>query len=700
MRSPAPPPLVRTLRVLAFLLVGLALLDPSLPRSTPEPLEVLVMRGDGRVSDPATDPGLREILEELEAGPLPSRGPAFGRAPRAPGIRLRTEPHPGIRATILLGARLPDDPPAGTPWVLLPPPENAPPPLRVAPPGPLLPRTTLPLELHLLHTPPGTAASALPLRLEGSFPPTGDTLRWLPLARGRMAEETGGVGSGLRARLLLPALPRAFPPAPAPLPSGNVAMDGSSEEEAAHPPFRDSPWLGVVRVEDRVHAQLLLRPQPHPRHLLVLEPRPAWGSTFLRRALEGDPRITLHARTDLAPGIRTQVGDPPPSVATPGALDPFDLVVVAPSERLDPGERVALSRWVREGGGSLLLLPEGSRDGAEPGVGDPWAPLHGGGMLRERHWTEPSPLRLPEPEPGEAGGKGADRPPPLRARSTLSPAVLPEAGAPLLLTPEGDPVLWEVPRGAGLVVVSGALDAWEHRDPALSEWEGFWPDLLTRLAHRRPPALELAWEGEIPGSGGGVVPPGGWVTLVLTLRSGEGVPGGAPPPLAFSLQGPSHTEGGVSAERRRPIHPDLRHGPWPGVTSARFRAPEAEGLWWVEVEGAVAGPVEGVEAGTGEGERSGPGGSTLRAHLPLFVTRDAPPALGDPLPLVEAWARGGGGRVVSHAERASLPAEIVAAVAPDLAPERWHPMRSPLWILPLLLLLGLEWGWRRRRGLP
>jgi hypothetical protein len=33
------------------------------------------------------------------------------------------------------------------------------------------------------------------------------------------------------------------------------------------------------------------------------------------------------------------------------------------------------------------------------------------------------------------------------------------------------------------------------------------------------------------------------------------------------------------------------------------------------------------------------------------------------------------------------------------APVQIHPMRYALWLLPFTLLLGAEWGWRRRHGL-
>ncbi len=702
MKHPPPPPLVRGLRGLAFLLVGFALLDPSFERDTPEPLEVLVMRGDGRPLDSASDPDLEAALEGLAAGSIPpARGWArLGRSPSAPGIRLRTEAHEGIRATVLLGSRLPDDPPLGTPWVVLPPDGASPPPLRVAPPGPLIPETTLPVEVRLRHpatlSRPGASFPEYPLRLEGAFPATADSAAWVPLgaglAGGAGAREVAGAEaeSGI---LLLPPLAFLSPAAAFP-----GSPPGGADDPALHPA---PPGLGVIRVQDRVHAQFLLHPQPRPQQVLVLEPRPSWGSTFLRRGLEGDARVTLHVRTDLAPGVRSQVGTPPSSVADPAALDPFHLVVVAAPETLDPGERTALGRWVREGGGSLLLLllPESAQERAGSATPDPWAFLHGGGAMRERRWAEPTPMRPPDRGAVQPGENGEGRPPPLRARSALLPHTLPGAGEALLLTPDGDPVLWEVPRGEGLVVVSGAPDAWEHRDPSLSGWEDFWSALLLRLAHRRLPAVDLRWAGEIPGPGGGVATPGEWLTLALSVRDESGRREGGPPRVTLSFDGPAPAGGGGRADGRGGENGASPQWVWDSPRGAppsggslrttgttRFPAPREEGLWWVAVEVASGAPAAG--------------GSGFQARLPLFVSRDAPPPLGDPFPLLDAWARSGGGRVVPHAELAHLPAEIVAAVAPDRVPERWHPMRNPWWILPLVLLLGAEWGWRRQRGRP
>jgi hypothetical protein len=65
-----------------------------------------------------------------------------------------------------------------------------------------------------------------------------------------------------------------------------------------------------------------------------------------------------------------------------------------------------------------------------------------------------------------------------------------------------------------------------------------------------------------------------------------------------------------------------------------------------------------------------------------------------------AWTTGRSGAVFPESRMGELSAALVAATGGEVLPRRWHPMRSPWWIIPFALLLGYEWWARRRRGLP
>jgi hypothetical protein len=68
--------------------------------------------------------------------------------------------------------------------------------------------------------------------------------------------------------------------------------------------------------------------------------------------------------------------------------------------------------------------------------------------------------------------------------------------------------------------------------------------------------------------------------------------------------------------------------------------------------------------------------------------------------LLSAWARATGGDTLPADAIDAMPATIARLAAGAGTPARWHPMRSPWWLLVLGLALSAEWALRRRRGLP
>lgn len=184
---------------------------------------------------------------------------------------------------------------------------------------------------------------------------------------------------------------------------------------------------------------------PGVHGVVVYDGRPSWTSTFVRRAVEGDPRFEVRARSRLGPDVSVNSADSIRlDVAT---LEWASTVIVGGPEALAAGDVEALDRFVRERGGTLILLPDRE-------VSGPIARLVPAG-LRERLEREPL-----------ATG-------PLRATELL--VAKPRDGAHALLsTLEGDAVVVASPMGEGRVIFSGALDAWRYRSGADDGFDGFW----------------------------------------------------------------------------------------------------------------------------------------------------------------------------------------------------------------------------------
>jgi len=205
--------------------------------------------------------------------------------------------------------------------------------------------------------------------------------------------------------------------------------------------------------------------------VLVFDPRPSWGSTFVRRALEDDPRFHVEHRARVAPSVSAGTAN---GRLDPRALGEASVVIVGGLEALTASDVDLLERFVRVRGGTLVLLPEQRPSGAAarlfPGV-----------------WTEQL-------------ASGSERIGQLRASEILR-----TDGAPIASTVLGSsgpaPSLVLVPAGNGTVVVSGAMDAWRYRQADDNAFDRFWRSLVAD-AGAASAALTLDFDRDLgsPGS--------------------------------------------------------------------------------------------------------------------------------------------------------------------------------------------------------
>jgi hypothetical protein len=650
------PSLPLVLRALAVTIVALALLDPSLPSGRYADRVVAVVSAEELGADRAATAAERDGTTWVDRV-------AERMADRFTVIRGA---YPGASATVLAGDHLPAALTEGDLFLASPIFLAHPDPVGAGTLPPVLPRVTRveaprrvsPESLIPVHAwiargngdPMGTGVG----ETEASFRAT---LRM----DGVVVSDTvfpGSVGDSSPAVLRFEVVPSRRGPLPLRLEvTGVNAGDGTAHTST---------------------ADFLVDVAPREWRVLFFDGRPSWMSTFVRRAVESDPRFAVRSRTVTSPGLATQFGAPPASLGTAGALDSLDVVVVGAPELLSESDTDALQAFMEMRGGSVLLLLDREASGPHDRLTGVTSWTRGGGA---------EPVRL---TPDARGGLES---PGLHARSMIWPDPLPPAGRAVVTTPAGDPVVWRRPGGKGRLIVSGALDNWQFRDPETTHFEPVWREIVGEAADLAPRALEAEWIGSHQGGGwgigaaSGIAPPGGVLRFGITLRDAPapGTSVTAVATLAGSAGGSEVPVAGGDFDRMVPLWPTEV----PGRFEGRLRTPVAPGPHRMDVLVEVDGQ--------GGGEQ---GGGRLAAALPLVVLADAAPPPPDDPALMAAWAASRGGTLRASDELADLEAEILQAVGAEGPSDPWHPMRSPWWILPLALLLGGEWAWRRRRGLP
>lgn len=407
------------------------------------------------------------------------------------------------------------------------------------------------------------------------------------------------------------------------------------------------PGAGVHRVrvavttegsEYTANADLAVVVRDRRLRVLAYEARPSWPLAFARRSLELDPLfdVTTLVRTT-SRSATTSVGAPV-SVATLQA-DRFDAILVGAPEALSAAEVRALEAFVARRGGALLLFPDRRlADNVRSAFDLPaWDEV-----IVDRPLTTVGPapaLRTSELllAPRDGGGLQAI----AGVRHGADDRVL----------------VGSLTRGAGRIIVSGALDAWRYRaDPEVA-FDNFWRGLVADAAATAPPPITVTVEPS-------VARPGDELMVSVSLRPSEFDGGGDAILIPAVTAQIASGEGSAEVIRLWP-------GAAPGTFQARTRAPRP-GNYSASVR------IEGASA-------------------------DAPLVVADDVVHAVPWSSGAlsfaavvsGGAMVTTVD--DLESRL-GTIEPRELEQRTWPMRSPWWIVPFAGLLCAEWALRRRTG--
>ena len=379
-------------------------------------------------------------------------------------------------------------------------------------------------------------------------------------------------------------------------------------------------------------------------NVLFYDGRPSWQSTFVRRALERDARFVITSRVTTSRAISRAAGQPPQTI-TPESLDPFDVVVVGAPESLSINDVAGVEGYLRRRAGNVVLLYDKNEAGSiDRLTGIPaWRSESVRSAVAIRRTTSSSDsvraTELLAPARPPAGAHAV-------ARSTRS------SSDTLLRT-----VVWSAPVGAGQVIVSGALDAWQFRD---ASFDRFWQSLIGEAADGASSELATAL-------GHTLLRPGETTDLMVTLQSAAFAD-----LSAVSSSSASVTAAVESAGQTIPLWPDRA----PGSLRGRIRAPARPGTYRVVVQSNGA-----------------------RAVLPFVVAATFNRAEPDQRTAIGAFALSRKGSAVQAAKVDELPGLLSRALRPERRREATHPLRSFWWMFAFTLLLSAEWWIRRRSGL-
>ncbi len=383
--------------------------------------------------------------------------------------------------------------------------------------------------------------------------------------------------------------------------------------------------------------------------VLFFDPRPSWQSTFVRRAIEGDDRFVVASRVVTSKNISTDAGSPPSSLDDLTGVGRFDAVIVGAPEALTDRDVTGLEAILRRRAGSVVLL-------FDDHVAGPYQRLIG-----TSPWSTNAAGRVESilPVTGDTAG--------LRAADIAWPTHLPD-GATVLAgiaptkgstTPRA-PIVWQLPVGAGRVIVSGALDAWKYRDASVSGFDAFWRNVVANAANAAPPPVTLSLSSS-------VLEPNESADVTVTVRDAALHPLPANADVSAAIEAASG-----DSQETVVLWPDGA----PGELRGQVRAPMAPGVYRVAV--------------TASGNK---------ADAAMIVARHVARPDPDERALLATWVGAHGGIALSASRLSQLPAAIRAVVHPAPRPVRWHPMRAVWWLLPFAGCLSLEWYWRRKKGL-
>jgi len=405
-------------------------------------------------------------------------------------------------------------------------------------------------------------------------------------------------------------------------------------------------------------ADTITRVERSPWAVFAFDPRPAWMSTFVRRALEGDNRFAVTGRTVTSRSVATSTPGAPHDLGNPTSLDRFDAIVVGAPDALTAGDVASLEAYLSRRDGAVILLWDVRPTGPAVGLT---------GVERWQFDTRAA-------DRGIAAAAGT-----LRASDLAWPARLP-IGADVVGLADATSVaaadsthpaaaIWRADHGAGRVVVSGALDAWRYRDAPQSAFDAVWRQIVADAAEASPAPLAIRVTPA-------VARPGETLTIHAIVRDAElAAAGPAAAGTAASIQSAMALK---LIDAASGLATTLRAWPdgAPGRFAATTSAPAPPGRYVIDA-------------------RSG----SMSATADLVVDPAAGRASAGESDALAAWAASRGGRVVSESATADVAAAIRRLAPSAAAPAPTHPMRSPWWIAPMTLLLGIEWLTRRRKGL-
>ena len=310
-------------------------------------------------------------------------------------------------------------------------------------------------------------------------------------------------------------------------------------------PVGDPPFVLRAQVEalpaERVTADnvaaVLVEAAPAPLRVIAYEPRPSWASTFVRRALEHDARFAVSSVTETSRGIAVRTGEAV-SLASADDLEKADVILVGGLDRLEAADVRTLTRFMRDRGGSVVLLPDGRVDaGPARGLVPAPAPTE---AFTDSHAPLTMAARLPRIDASEM----------LVFRDTpAQAAVFARAGG------SNAPVIIVVQQGDGRLMFSGALDAWRSRAESGVEFDRFWQAAIAGLALAMPPLVDVDIVPSLPAAGDRV-------RVSVRARGGAGT-------VLATLDGTEVVRLWPGAES--------------GVFTGTFAAPAARGVHTVEV---------------------------------------------------------------------------------------------------------------------
>jgi len=389
-------------------------------------------------------------------------------------------------------------------------------------------------------------------------------------------------------------------------------------------------------------ADLWVPPMRGPVRTLVLEAGVTWPALFTRRALEGEPGFSVSAMQRASKNIVTRAGSPPGAL-TRAALAPYEVALVGGPDNLSAADLETLRWFVEARGGVAVLVPDQRPTGR-------YASLAGIDIAAFESRVLDAPLRLR----GAAGE--------VLAAELLVPRSIPSSVRILAATDAGEPIVFAVRRGAGAVIVSGALDAWRYRGRDEDTFARFWRRAILDQAAAVPPGLEVTVTPA-------VARPGEVVRISARMRASE-LPAGVdrvdlPRVSAHATAAAPHGDTPVR------LWPTAE----PGVYEGEWRASSAADYNISIIAGDSRGdaPITVTPAVT-HGSASDPGSLALAAGAT-------------------------GGRVFPVDRSSALVDALGAAYPARRVTRTRYPMRSSWWVIPFALLLTGEWISRRRAGL-